>query len=66
MQFFMENLKMKRKKEKKNDFPERGFEPEIFSNFPAHKFEFSCEVRSLRSNQKKLLKDKDFKDFSVK
>jgi hypothetical protein len=26
MQFFMENLKMKRKKKKKIDLPERGFE----------------------------------------
>ena len=37
IQFFMENLKMKRKKRtKKFDLPERGFEPQIFSNFPAH------------------------------
>ena len=37
MQFFMENLKMKRKKGQKNfDLPERGFEPQIFSNFPAN------------------------------
>ena len=37
MQFFMENLKMKRKKDKKKfDLPERGFEPQIFSNFPDH------------------------------
>ena len=37
MQFFMENLKMKRKKNKKFfDLPERGMEPQIFSNFPAH------------------------------
>ena len=35
MQFFLENLKMKRK-DKKIDLPERGFEPQIFSNFPAH------------------------------
>ena len=41
MQFFMENLKMKRKKDKKNfDLPERGFEPQIFSNFPAHDLNF--------------------------
>ena len=37
MQFFMENLKINRKKTKKDsDLPERGFEPQIFSNFPAH------------------------------
>ena len=37
MKFFMENLKMKRIKDKNNfDLPERGFEPLIFSNFSAH------------------------------
>ena len=37
MQFFMENLKMKRKKGQKNfDLPAQGFERQIFSNFPAH------------------------------
>ena len=40
MQFFMENLKMKRKKTKKFDLPKRGFEPQIFSNFPAHDLNF--------------------------
>ena len=41
MEFFMENLKMKRKKGQKNfDLPERGFEPQIFSNFPAHDLNF--------------------------
>ena len=43
MQFFMENLKIKRKKKKgqKNfDLPERGFEPQIFTNFPAHDLNF--------------------------
>ena len=45
MQFFMENLKMKRKKGQKYfDLPKQGFE-------------FSCEVRSPRSNQIKLLKE---------
>ena len=30
MQFFMEKLKMKRKKDKKNfDLPEQGFEPQV-------------------------------------
>ena len=41
MQFFMEYLKMKRKKGQKNfDLPEQGFEPQIFSNFPAHDLNF--------------------------
>ena len=35
MHFFMENLKMKRKRTKKFDLPERRFYPK-FSNFPAH------------------------------
>ena len=40
MQFFMENLKMNRKRTKIIDLPERGFEPQIFSNFPTLTFEF--------------------------
>ena len=41
MQFFMEDLKMKRKKGQTNfDLPEWGFEPQIFSNFPAHDLNF--------------------------
>ena len=36
MQFLMENLKMKRKK----DLLDRGFEPQVFSNFPAHGLRF--------------------------
>ena len=41
MQFFMENLKMNRKRTKKFfDLPEQGFEPQIFSNFPAHNLNF--------------------------
>jgi hypothetical protein len=41
MQFFMANLKMKRKKNKKIfDLPEQGFEPQIFSNFSAHDMKF--------------------------
>ena len=37
----MKNLKMKRKKDKKKfDLPEQGFEPQIFSNFPAHDLNF--------------------------
>ena len=39
--FFMKNLKMKRKKDKKHfDIPEGGFEPQIFSNFAAHDLNF--------------------------
>ena len=40
MQFFMENLKMNRKRPKFFDLPELGFEPQIFSNFPAHNLNF--------------------------
>ena len=41
MQFFMENLKMKRKNDKFFfDLPERGIEPQILSNFPAHNWNF--------------------------
>ena len=41
MQFFMENLKMKSKKRQNFfDLPEWGFEPQIFSNFPAHDLNF--------------------------
>ena len=40
MQFFMENLKMNRKRTKKIDLPERKFEPQIFSNFPTHNLNF--------------------------
>ena len=37
----MENLKMKRKKgQKKSDLPKQGFEPQIFSNFPAQDLNF--------------------------
>ena len=36
MQFCLENLKKKRKRKFFFDFLERGFKPQIFSNFPAH------------------------------
>jgi hypothetical protein len=39
-QFCVKNLKMKRKEKKKFDVPERGFEPQIFGNFPAHDLNF--------------------------
>jgi hypothetical protein len=34
MQFFMENLKMKRKRGKKIDSPRQGFEPGFLNKFP--------------------------------
>ena len=41
MQFLIENLKMKREKDKKKiDFPGREFEHQIFNNFPAHDLNF--------------------------
>jgi hypothetical protein len=44
MQFFMENLKMKRKKGQHFfDLPEQGFEPQIFGNFPAHDLNFDVK-----------------------
>ncbi len=53
MQFFMENLKLKRKKDTKNvDLPDQGFEPRIFSHFPALDLNF----RAMRSNVLSLLK----------
>ena len=37
MQFFMENLKMKREKgQTVFDLPKRGFEPKSLSNFPSN------------------------------
>ena len=53
MQLFMENLKMKRKRTKNIDLREPGFEPQIFSNFPAN----DLNLRKARSNQNKLLKE---------
>ena len=51
--FCVKNLKMKRKKEKKCfDLPERGFEPQIFSNFPAHDLNFmESEEPEIKSKQ---------------
>ncbi len=40
MQFFMINMKMKRKRDKKNDLPRRGFEPRIFEQIPAQNLNF--------------------------
>ena len=40
MQFFMINMKMKRKRVKKIDLPRRGFEPWIFEQIPAQNLNF--------------------------
>ena len=40
-QFLCEEFENKKKKEQNFfDLPERGFEPQIFSNFPAHDLNF--------------------------
>ena len=40
MQFFMINMKMKRKRDKKIDLPQRGFEHRIFERIPAQILNF--------------------------
>ena len=40
IQFFMENMKMKRKRDKRTDLPRRGFEPRIFEQIPAKNLNF--------------------------
>ena len=40
IQFFVENMKMKRKRDKKIDLPQRGFEPRIFEQIPAQNLNF--------------------------
>ena len=40
MQFFMINMKMKRKRNKKIDLAQRGFEPQIFEQIPAQNLNF--------------------------
>ena len=40
IQFFMENMKMKRKHDKKFDLPPLGFEPRIFEQIPAQNLNF--------------------------
>ena len=41
MQFFYGEFENEKKKGQKNfDFPDRGFEPQIFSNFPTHDLNF--------------------------
>ena len=37
MQFFIINMKMKRKRDKKIDLSRQGFEPRIFEQIPAQK-----------------------------
>ena len=48
---------MKRKRAKKIDLPERGFEPRIFEYNSRPQFEFSRKVRLTRSNPGNLLKE---------
>ena len=51
-QFCVNNLKMKRKKGQMFfDLPERGLEPQIFSNFPAHDLNFQGEGDEIKSWQ---------------
>ena len=57
IQFLMEDLKMKRKRVKKFDLPEWGFEPRIFEQFFRPWFEFSGKVRMTGSNPDNLLKE---------
>ena len=40
MQCFMINMKMKRKRDKKIDLPQRGFEPRIFEQIPTQNLNF--------------------------
>ena len=40
MQFFIINMKMKRKKGQKIDLPRRRFEPRIFEQIPAQNLNF--------------------------
>ena len=40
LQFFMNNMKMKRKKDKKIYLPQQGFEPRIFEQIPAQNLNF--------------------------
>ena len=57
IQFGMKNLKMNRKRTKKIfDLPERGFEPQIFSNFPVHDLNFhgreGDEIKSKQASKR--------------
>ena len=54
MQFCMKNFENEKKKDKRKfDIPERGFEPQIFSNFCA----LDLNLKVTRSNQGNLLKE---------
>ena len=54
-QFSVKNLKRKRKKDKKCfDLLEKGFEPQIFSNFPAHDLNFHGRSRSNLGKEVKI------------
>ena len=57
MQFFMENLKMNKKGTKNFLTFRRGNSNPRFSVISRPWFEFSCEVRSPRSHQNKVLKE---------
>ena len=53
MQFFYGEFENEQKKDKQNFvLPERGFEPQIFSNFPAHNLIFmEGEGDKIKPNQ---------------
>ena len=51
MQFFIINMKMKRKRDKKIDLPRRGFEPQIFEQIPAQNLNFEEDQINLRISQ---------------
>ena len=44
MQFFMIDMKMKRKRVKKIDLTQRGFEPRIFEQIPAQNLNFEGDL----------------------
>ena len=51
--FCVKNLKMKRKKNKFFfDLPEQGFEPQIFTNFPAHDLNFHGKIKSKQASKR--------------
>ena len=65
MQFFTENLKMNRERTIFFDLPERGFEPQIFSNFPVDLF-FKSDINKNKHFQHLLfdfeIRKKDIKN----
>ena len=51
--FCVKNLKMKKKEQNFFDLPERGFEPQIFSNIPAHDLNFQeLEIKSKQASKR--------------